>query len=120
MTRKVYCTIPLKYVNVLHTCVIEFGSSVSVGVRLDGVGIDGFVEDDFLSLGLFDRLGACVLFDHVWIVYGDDMWFFQRFGDFVDDVGLVRRSKFNWACPRVLRVNSRTLRSTFPSWVLQP
>ena len=68
--------------------------AVSVGVRLKGVGIDdALVENYFVSLGFFDRFqgfGVGVKFDLVRIVYGDDSWFSQRFGDFVDDVGFEK------------------------------
>ena len=45
----------------------------------------------------------------MWIVHRDGLWFFQRFGIFVDDIGF-EKVKFNWVCPRALRVNLNTLR----------
>ena len=70
---------------------------------MEGVGIDKMlVENDFVSLSFFDHFqgfDVCVPFDIVWIVHGDGLWFFQRFGDFVDAMTLaLRRSKFNWVC----------------------
>ena len=78
------------------------------GVEMD----DAFVENDFVSLGFFDHFqgfGVCAPFDHVWIVHRDGLWFFQRFCVFVDDIGF-EKVKFNWVCPRALRVNLNTLR----------
>ena len=53
------------------------------------VGIDHtFVEDHSVSLAFFagfQSFGASLPFDLMWIA-----WFFQRFGNFVDDVGFKR------------------------------
>ena len=63
-----------------HTFLGKIGSGVSVG---EGVGNDdALVKADFTSLGFFD-----LDLDLEWIVHGSGSWFFQRFGDFVDDVG---------------------------------
>ena len=71
-----------------------FGSGVSVGVRLKGVGIDdAFVKNYSVSLGFFDRFqnfGVGVSFDLVGAVYGNDSPFVEGYSDFVDDVGLEK------------------------------
>ena len=61
---------------VLYIHIIEFGSGVSVGARLEGVRIgDALVEKHSVSLGFFDRFqsfGVGVTFDLVWIVHRDE------------------------------------------------
>ena len=49
--------------------------------------------DFSVSFGFFDRFqgfGADVSCDLVWVVHGNDTWFIQRDGDFIDDVGLEK------------------------------
>ena len=61
---------------------------------MKGVGIDhALVENDFLSLGFFDRFqgfSVGVAFDLVGIVHGHDSWFIEGYSEFVDDVGLQK------------------------------
>ena len=57
---------------------------------MKGVWINhALVKKHSVPLAFFDRFqsfGVGVPFDLVWIVHGDDSRFFQRLGDFVDDV----------------------------------
>ena len=79
------------------------------------------MENDFVLLAFFVLFeGFCVgavLFGFVRVVPGDGSLFSR--GSVTSSMALAsRRKKLNWACLRMLRMNPRTLNSTFPSLVL--